>query len=83
MPIHLPREALHEHLELVEQQRIVVPYVATDDNLADFFTKPLVAKKFFALRDKIMNNPFPSPSLEPGISSRGGVVESEPVPPSS
>ena len=66
--------------ELVEQQRIVVPYVATDDNLADFFTKPLMAKKFFAMRDKIMNNPFPSPSLDPGISSRGGVVGSEPVP---
>ena len=66
--------------ELVEQQRIVVPYVATDDNLADFFTKPLASKKFFAMRDKIMNNPFPSPSLDPGISSRGGVVGSEPVP---
>ena len=61
--------------ELVEQQRIVVPYVATDDNLADFFTKPLASKKFFAMRDKIMNNPFPSPSLDPGISSRGVLLE--------
>ena len=37
--------------------RITVPYVATDDNLADFFTKGLKAKKFFPMRDKIMNNP--------------------------
>ena len=41
--------------ELVENKEIVVPYVKTDDNLADFFTKPLAAKQFFALRDKIMN----------------------------
>jgi hypothetical protein len=27
--------------ELVEMGRIVVPYVNSDDNLADFFTKPL------------------------------------------
>ena len=43
--------------ELVEDMRITVPYVATDDNLADFFTKGLKAKKFFPMRDKIMNNP--------------------------
>ena len=67
-------------MQAVRPFRRVVPYVATDDNLADFFTKPLMAKKFFAMRDKIMNNPFPSPSLDPGISSRGGVVGSEPVP---
>ena len=41
--------------ELVENKEIVVPHVKTDDNLADFFTKPLAAKQFFALRDKIMN----------------------------
>jgi len=41
--------------ELVEAQRIVVPYVNTVDNLADFFTKPLPTKRFFALRDAIMN----------------------------
>ena len=64
--------------ELVEQQRIVVPYVATDDNLADFFTKPLLAKKFFAMRNSIMNYPFPTASTEPGIGSRGGVEGSEP-----
>ena len=41
--------------ELVEDGKIVVPFVPTDENLADFFTKPLKASKFFPLRDKIMN----------------------------
>ena len=41
--------------ELVEEQRIVVPYVNTADNLADFFTKALAAKTFYQLRNKIMN----------------------------
>ena len=43
--------------ELVENGELVVPYVKTDDNIADFFTKALTAKRFFALRDKIMNVP--------------------------
>ena len=41
--------------EMVENGELVVPYVNTDENLADFFTKPLSAKKFFLIRDKIMN----------------------------
>ena len=41
--------------ELVEDGKIVVPFVSSAENLADFFTKPLPAAKFFALRDKIMN----------------------------
>ena len=41
--------------ELVEQQRVVVPYVNTHANLADFFTKPLSGKNFFRLRNAIMN----------------------------
>ena len=41
--------------ELVEDGKIVVPFVSSADNLADFFTKPLPASKFFALRDRIMN----------------------------
>ena len=41
--------------ELVEDGTLVVPFVRSDDNLADFFTKPLKAAKFFALRNKIMN----------------------------
>ena len=43
--------------ELVETGELVVPYVKTDDNMADFFTKALPAKRFFAMRDKIMNVP--------------------------
>ena len=41
--------------ELVEDGKIVVPFVSSADNLADFFTKPLSPAKFFSLRDKIMN----------------------------
>ena len=41
--------------ECVENGRIRVPYVATADNMADFFTKPLPAKSFFRMRDIIMN----------------------------
>ena len=32
-----------------------VPFVRSDANLADFFTKPLKPRRFFELRDKIMN----------------------------
>ena len=32
-----------------------MPYVATANNMADFFTKPLPAKSFFRMRDIIMN----------------------------
>ena len=39
----------------MEDGKIVVPFVSSVDNLADFFTKPLPPAKFFALRDKIMN----------------------------
>ena len=41
--------------ELVEEGRLVVPFVSSEDNLADFFTKPLKPVRFFVLRDKIMN----------------------------
>jgi len=43
--------------QVVEDHQIVVPYVETDKNLADFFTKPLPARKFFELRKAIMNEP--------------------------
>ena len=46
--------------ETIENGELTVPYVKTDDNLADFFTKSLPAKKFFPLRDKIMNVPSDS-----------------------
>ena len=32
-----------------------IPYVATADNMADFFTKSLPALTFFSMRNKIMN----------------------------
>jgi hypothetical protein len=41
--------------EVVESGRIVVPFVASADNLADFFTKPLDKAMFFAMRNRIMN----------------------------
>lgn len=43
-------------LECVERMQIVVPFVSSHENLADFFTKPLPPKHFFALRNRIMNH---------------------------
>ena len=62
--------------ELVEQMRLTVPYVATVDNLADFFTKPLSAKVFYPMRDAIMNVPHALrevPSAQ--ASGHGGVLK--------
>ena len=55
--------------ELVENHTIRCPFVATVDNLADFFTKPLRASVFFPMRDRIMNVPMSGP--------RGGVEKRE------
>ena len=41
--------------ECVENLQIVVPFVRTHENLADFFTKPLDPKQFFSIRNAIMN----------------------------
>ena len=41
--------------EAIEAHRLCVPFVRSDANLADFFTKPLKPRRFFELRDKIMN----------------------------
>ena len=73
--------------ELVEEKHLVVSYVNTVDNIADFFTKALAAKTFYQLRNKIMNidrsrsdplpalttlrDALPSVSLDP---SPGGVL---------
>ena len=46
--------------DMVESLEIEVPFVRTDDNIADFFTKPLQGKKFHAMRRLIMNEPTPS-----------------------
>ena len=43
--------------ECVEDGKLRVPFVPTDENVADFFTKPLLGKQFFNLRDKVMNVP--------------------------
>ena len=43
-------ERRHFYLrELVEDHVIRVPFVATVDNIADFFTKPLKSKDFFRM----------------------------------
>ena len=41
--------------ELVEEKTINVPFVQSADNLADFFTKPLPARVFVPMRNRIMN----------------------------
>ena len=41
--------------DMVEAFEIVVPYVPTDENPADFFTKPLAGPKFYAFRSRLMN----------------------------
>ena len=41
--------------ELVEDHVLRVPYVATAENLADFFTKSLNPVQLIAIRNRIMN----------------------------
>ena len=43
--------------ELVENEELIVPFVSTTANMADFFTKPLAGEAFFRLRNSIMNLP--------------------------
>ena len=43
--------------ECVENHSLRVPFVATADNMSDFFTKPLPPKTFFRMRNIIMNVP--------------------------
>ena len=42
--------------ECVENLQIVVPFVASADNYAYFFTKALCPKAFFPMRNRIMNH---------------------------
>ena len=61
--------------ELVEQHEITVPYVPTDENVADFFTKPLTDPKFTYFRDIIMNVPrAASLCVMSEASAHGGVL---------
>ena len=46
--------------ECVENGKLRVPFVPTADNVADFFTKPLMGKHFFLMRDKVRNVPHDS-----------------------
>ena len=54
---HVQRRHFFIRQVVEDQHQIIVPYVETDKNLADFFTKPLPARKFFELRKAIMNEP--------------------------
>ena len=36
--------------ELVENEELIVPFVSTTTNVADFFTKPLAGEQFYRLR---------------------------------
>ena len=47
--------------ELVENGLLTVPYVHTASSMADFFTKPLSAAQFYALRNRTMNFERPVP----------------------
>ena len=51
--------------ECVEDGRLRVPFVATAENIADFFTKPLMGKDFFRMRDRVMNVPHSASSSPP------------------
>jgi hypothetical protein len=47
--------------DMVESFEITVPYVATADNIADFFTKQMHSwKQFYRFRRIIMNEPDPT-----------------------
>ena len=71
--------------ECVENQELIVPFVSTTENMADFFTKPLAASTFYAMRNAIMNvdrgahaltparQPSPPASVCGGVSQDRGV----------
>ena len=74
--------------ECVEDHLMTVPFVRTDDNIADFFTKALESKRFFRLHDSIMNvtsehracRASAGPSAKsPRAGLRGGVVIDQPA----
>ena len=55
--------------ERVETLEITVPFVRSEQNMADFFTKPLPASTFFRMRNAIMNvSPADACSMHEGVS---------------
>jgi hypothetical protein len=58
---HITRKSRHIHTrhhfirDLVAQRLAVVKHLATEDMLADFFTKPYGPKKFRVTRDRLFN----------------------------
>ena len=55
--------------ERVEMLELRVPFVRSELNMADFFTKPLAAPAFFRFRNFIMN--VPCVMLDGQSSTRG------------
>ena len=51
--------------DMVEKMQLVVPYVNTMNNWADFFTKPLKLKVFKKFRDIMMNRPASEIAADP------------------
>ena len=51
---HIKRHHLYVR-DVVEDHELVVPLIRTDDNPADFLTKPVSSDKFFKFRAIIMN----------------------------
>ena len=58
--------------ECVENHLIRVPFVRTDENDADFFTKVLPGRNFFPLRNKIMNTAVTDRVRTPRCAPRHG-----------
>ena len=61
----------------MENGKLRVPFVASEENVADFFTKPIMGKQYFYLRDKVMNvqpsvrSPSDRPSQDSTPDHRG------------
>ena len=51
--------------------QLVVPFVASAENMADFFTKPLAPKQFFPLQNRIMNVD-PREAAPAAVAATGG-----------
>lgn len=61
--------------DMVEKLELSVPYVPTEDNIADIFTKTLKPTRFVLLRSALMGQPRPSPIAPPGPSTGAAARE--------